>query len=172
MGGCDSPIASPTVNTPPAVHASLAGNMPPTVNASLTGNMPPAVNSLFAGNTPPTINSPLAHNASPTGHDVATTPVERTPDPFAAVFQFENEDRKPIGNLFRVRRRVESERPLYENGNAQLPPLVPSSPEDRLLARSRLWGLWTDSVRLQRRLETLESAAECCVEQYSSTGWF
>ena len=202
MEGCESPIASPAGNTPhagntpspgnapvagstpPAINAPVADNIPLAVNTQVAANIPPAVNTQVADNIPlavntpvtgstqPTVDLPSVGQALPTGDPVVKMLVERSPDPFAAVFHSDHEDRKPFGNSFRVRRRLESERPLYENGNLQMPPLLASSREHQLLGRSRLWGLWTDSVRLQRRIETLESAAECCVEQYSSTGWF
>ena len=83
-----------------------------------------------------------------------------------------DQDRKPIRNLFSVRTTPESERPLYENGISQMPPLIERSPESRLMGRSRFWSIWTESIRLQRKLELLESAGQCCVEEYSSSGWF
>lgn len=92
--------------------------------------------------------------------------------PFLNVMDVPHADRKPISGSFAVRRRQDSERIVYENGSVQLPPLTEQSEESRLLARSRLWGLWADSVRLQRRLETLESAGQCCVEECYSSGWF
>ena len=85
----------------------------------------------------------------------------------------EDEDHKPcIDDLFhRVNRS--STQPYYEEvHDRQMPPLIEASPNTRIAGRSRLWGLWTDSVRLQRRLEKLESSAHCCTEEFNAGGWF
>ena len=85
----------------------------------------------------------------------------------------EDEDHKPcIDDLFhRVKRSATQ--PYYEEvHDLQMPPLIQASPNTRIAERSRLWGLWTDSVRLQRRLEKLESAGHCCTEEFSAGGWF
>ena len=41
-----------------------------------------------------------------------------------------------------------------------MPPLVPNDPNGQIADRSRLWGLWADSVQLQRKIEYVRDAAK------------
>ena len=85
----------------------------------------------------------------------------------------EDEDIKPcLDHLFHRVKRSSTQPYFEEVHDLQIPPLIQASPNTRIAGRSRLWGLWTDSVRLQRRLEKLESSAHCCTEEFNAGGWF
>ena len=101
--------------------------------------------------------------------DHPETPEQHSQSPSELLPKAEDEESKPPVNhpqhLFTP--------PYYEQfDGVQMPPLIQPSPRTRLAGRSRLWGIWTDSVRLQRRLEKLESVAHCCIEEYDAGGWF
>ena len=56
--------------------------------------------------------------------------------------------------------REQRRRRYEEGGGNHVPPLVENSPAMQAVGRSRLWGLWADSVRLQRNIEFVRNAAE------------
>ena len=57
-------------------------------------------------------------------------------------------------------RRSQRKRICEEGGGRFMPPLVPSDPNWQIADRSRLWGLWADSVQLQRKIEYVRDAAK------------
>ena len=45
----------------------------------------------------------------------------------------------------------------------RVPPLIRDSPDLMILGRARLWGLWADSVHLQRKMEYLQRISRDCL---------
>ena len=68
-------------------------------------------------------------------------------------------DPKEDENDERAVEREHRRRQYEESGGILVPPLVPDSPNMQAIGRSHLWGLWTDSVRLQRKIEFVRNAA-------------
>ena len=80
-----------------------------------------------------------------------------SPSPEVDVKQFyhDPEDNQQDRVAQSQRRRI-----YEEHGDSHVPPLLAYDPDMQILGRSRLWGLWTDSVRLQRRIEFLRDVAK------------
>ena len=55
----------------------------------------------------------------------------------------------------------EQRRRKYEEGGGNyIPPLIANGPNMEVVGRSHLWGIWADSVRLQRKIEFVRDAAK------------